>query len=143
MTAITKFGERMFPSIFDELFDNNWVAPRHNTPAINVIENEKGFTVELAAPGMCKDDVKIHIDQDNNLVIAMEKEEKKEEKSEEKGRYLRREFSSQKFQQTIGLPENINKDKIAATVADGILSIDLPRYEKEEIAKATKVIEVK
>lgn len=73
-------------------------------PAINVIENDKDYKVEMAAPGMTKDDFKVNVDENNNLTICMEKkEEKKEEKKDKK--YLRREFSYSKFQQTILLPE--------------------------------------
>ena len=89
------------PSIFNDFFDNDWMVKANATaPAINVLETEKEYKVELAAPGMTKDDFNVRIDEDNNLVISMEKKtENKEEKKD--GRYLRREFSYSKFQQTI------------------------------------------
>ena len=83
--------------------------------SINVIENEKDYKVELAAPGMTKNDFKVSVDESNNLVICMEKkDEKKEEKKD--GKYLRREFSYSRFQQSILLPDNVEKDKISAKV---------------------------
>ena len=106
------------------------------------IENDKDYKVEMAAPGMTKDDFKVNVDENNNLTICMEKkEEKKEEKKDKK--YLRREFSYSKFQQTILLPENVEKDKISAKVEHGILSIEIPKMKEEEKQKTFKAIEVK
>jgi small heat shock protein len=111
-------------------------------PAINVIESEKEYKVEVAAPGMTKEDFNIRIDEDNNLVISMEKKvENKEEKKD--GRYLRREFSYSKFQQTMILPDNVDKEKIAAQVENGVLTIDLPKLSEEEIKKPERTIEIK
>ena len=99
-------------------------------------------TSEQAVPGMTKDDFKVNVDENNNLTICMEKkEEKKEEKKDKK--YLRREFSYSKFQQTILLPENVEKDKISAKVEHGILSIEIPKVKEEEKQKTSKAIEVK
>ena len=71
-------------------------------PAINVIENEKDYRVEVAAPGMTKEDFKVHINEDNELLISMEKKaENKEEDRKHKGTYLRREFSYSQFQQSL------------------------------------------
>ena len=106
------------------------------------LETDKDYKVEMAAPGMTKDDFKVNVDENNNLTICMEKkEEKKEEKKDKK--YLRREFSYSKFQQTILLPENVEKDKISAKVEHGILSIEIPKVKEEEKQKTSKAIEVK
>jgi len=131
------------PSIFNDFFDNEWMEKANATaPAINVFETEKEYKVELAAPGMTKEDFNVHIDEENNLVISMEKKtENKEEKKD--GRYLRREFSYSKFQQTMILPDNVDKDKIAAQVENGVLSINLPKFSAEEKQKNKKSIEVK
>ena len=135
--------QNWLPSIFNDFFDNDWMVKANATaPAINVFETEKEYKVELAAPGMTKEDFNVRIDEDNNLVISMEKKtENKEEKKE--GRYLRREFSYSKFQQTILLPENVEKDKISAKVEHGILSIEIPKVKEEEKQKTSKAIEVK
>ena len=67
-------SQNWFPSIFNDLFNDEWLGQRRqSTPAINVIENEKDYRIELAAPGMNKDDVKVSVDDDNEIVIAYEK----------------------------------------------------------------------
>ena len=102
---------------------------------------------ELAAPGMTKEDFNVHIDEENNLVISMEKktESKEENNKDEKkeGRYLRREFSYTKFQQTMILPDDVDKEKIGAHVENGVLNITLPKFTEAEKEKAKKFIDVK
>lgn len=131
--------------MFDDFFDNDWMKKTNATaPAINVIENDTEYKVEVAAPGMNKEDFNVHVDESGNLVIAMEKKsEKKDEDKEKKGRYLRREFSYTKFQQTLILPEDVVKDTINACMCDGVLCIELPRKAPEPKDKITKVIEIK
>ena len=135
--------QNWLPSIFNDFFDNEWMVKANATaPAINVIESEKEYKVEVAAPGMTKEDFNIRIDEDNNLVISMEKKtENKEEKKD--GRYLRREFSYSKFQQTMILPDNVDKEKISAQVENGVLNIDLPKFSEQEKEKAKRFIDVK
>lgn len=136
------------PSIFNDFFDNDWMVKANATaPAINVFETEKEYKVELAAPGMTKEDFNVHIDEENNLVISMEKktENKEESNKDEKkeGRYLRREFSYSKFQQTMILPDDVDKEKISAQVENGVLNINLPKFTEQEKEKTKKFIDVK
>lgn len=136
-------SQNWLPSIFNDFFGDNWIEKSNVTsPSINVIENEKEFKVEVAAPGMTKEDFNVRLDEDNNLVISMEKKnENKEEKKD--GRYLRREFSYSRFQQTMILPDNVDRENIGAQVEHGVLSISLPKLSEEEVKKAERVIEVK
>ena len=135
-------NQQWLPSIFNDFFDNNLMARANATaPAVNVIENEKDYRVELAVPGMTKDDFKVRLDEDNNLVITMEKKnESKEEKKD--GKYLRREFSYTKFQQTMILPENVDQANISAKVDNGVLSIDVPKIPVEHLKSVEKEIVV-
>ena len=89
---------------------------------------------------MTKDDFNIHLGEENELVISMEK--KTENENKENKKYLRREFSYSKFQQSLYLPDNVDKEKISANVANGVLTIDLPKYSEEEKAKVNRVIEI-
>lgn len=136
-------NQNWLPSIFNDFFDYDWMVKASATaPAINVFETEKEYKLELAAPGMTKDDFNVHIDENDNLVICMEKKsDNKEEKKD--GRYLRREFSYSKFQQTMILPENVDKEKIVATVEHGVLNVTLPKLSEEEVKKPNRQIEIK
>ena len=141
MTPVRR-TQNWVPSIFNDFFDNDWMIRANATaPAINVFETANEYKVELAAPGMTKDDFNVHIDEDNKLVISMEKKEENNEEKKE-GRYLRREFSYSKFQQTMILPEDVDKEKIAARVDNGVLKIELPKINEEKKVKAHKVINV-
>ena len=139
-------SQNWLPYVFNDLFDNDWMIKANSTaPAINVIESEKDYRVEVAAPGMTKDDFNIRIDENDNLVVSMEKKEERELKAKLQGtqRYLRREFSYSKFQQTMVLPENAEKEKIEAKVENGVLNIIIPKMSEEAAKKAEKIIEIK
>lgn len=144
MMPIRKYNnQNWLPSIFNDFFDNDWMVKANATaPAINVIENEKDYKVEVAAPGMTKEDFNIHLGEDNELVITMEKKNETKEENKENKKYLRREFSYSKFQQAFVLPEDVEKDKISANVTDGVLTIELPKRTPEEKAKINRVIEI-
>ena len=137
------YNQNWLPSIFNDFFDDDWMVKANATaPAINVVESDKDYKVEVAVPGMTKNDFNIHLGEDNELVISMEKKSENNEKDKENKKYLRREFSYSKFQQSLYLPDNVDKDKISANVADGVLTIDLPKYSEEEKAKVNRVIEI-
>ena len=137
------YNQNWLPSIFNDFFDTDWMVKANATaPAINVVESDKDYKVEVAVPGMTKNDFNIHLGEDNELVISMEKKSENNEKDKENKKYLRREFSYSKFQQSLYLPDNVDKDKISANVADGVLTIDLPKYSEEEKAKVNRVIEI-
>ena len=127
------------PEVFNDFFDTDFMPKANATaPAINVIESDNEYKVEVAAPGMGKEDFDININQNGDLTIKMEsKREKKEE--DKKAHYLRREFSYSKFEQTLILPEDVDKEKIAARVEDGVLNIDLPKVVKEEVKVARQI----
>ncbi|PDP60884.1 heat-shock protein [Prevotella intermedia] len=127
------------PEVFNDFFYNNNM-PRTNAtaPAINVLENETEYTVELAAPGLRKEDFDISINNDGDLVIKMEK---KNEVKDEKAHYLRREFAYSKYEQTLILPDDVDKDKVGARMSDGVLNITLPKLNKS-VQKVARQIEV-
>ncbi|HJG76458.1 Hsp20/alpha crystallin family protein [Phocaeicola barnesiae] len=144
MIPVRKYNnQNWLPSIFNDFFDNNWMVKTNATaPAINVIESEKDYKVEVAAPGMTKDDFNIHLSEDNELVITMEKKNENQEEDKENKKYLRREFSYTKFQQALILPDDVEKDNISASVSEGVLTIDLPKRQPEEKAKVSRQIEI-
>lgn len=142
MTLVRRNQNNWLPSIFSDLFDNEFMTRANTTtPAINVKETETAYAVEVAAPGMTKKDFSVRIDEDNNLIISLEKKEEHEE-NEKDVLYLRREFSYSKFEQTMILPDNVDKEKIKATMENGVLKIELPKLSEKEIKKAQRTIEI-
>ena len=132
--------QNWLPTFFNDFFDNDWMMKTNATAtAINVVESDNDYKVEVAAPGMKKEDFNIHLGDNNELIITMEQ---KNENKEEHKKYLRREFAYSKFQQSFVLPDNIEKEKISASVNDGILTIELPKQAPEEKAKVNRVIEI-
>ena len=118
------------PEVFNGLFNEGNMQKQNTTaPAINVKESETKYTVEVAAPGMRKEDFEVNLNENGDLHIKMEN---KQQPETEDHVYLRREFSYAKFEQTLILPDDVNKEKISASVADGVLTIKLPKIVKEE-----------
>ena len=135
------FRNNWFPTVFDDFF-NTEVIPttQHTAPAVNVKEDEKAYTMEVAAPGLKKEFCRISINDEGNLNIAIEnKFEHKEE--DKKDHYLRREFSYTNYQQAYALPDDVKKDDISAKVEDGVLTIILPKTKKEEV-KVSRHIDI-
>lgn len=132
---------------FNDFFENKALEKvTGNAPAMNVLENEKEYRLEVAAPGMCKDDFKVHLNKDGNLIIEMEKKEcgcKGKEEDKKECRYLRKEFSYSKFSQTLLLPDNADKEGIEAQVNNGVLKVVIPKLEKVKAEDEKREIEVK
>ncbi len=142
MLPVRRTQDSWLPDIFNDFFDNSWMTRTNYTaPAINVIENEKEYDVELAAPGLDKDDFKVHIDEEGMLHIEMEKKSENKE-GKKHGRYLRREFSYEKFQQTLVLPDDVECDKIEAKVEKGVLNVRLPKKELIQKPASVKQIDI-
>ena len=129
---------------FDDNFFNTPVMAQTTTtaPAFNVKEDNKQYVMEVAVPGLKKDQVNMSIDKDGYLTLSIEnKNEQKDESKKE--HYLRREFSYTSYRQSYALPDNVDADKIEANVADGVLKVVLPKVEKKEEKEDVKHIEVK
>ena len=136
---VTRRNQDFMPTLFNELL--NWNDTTYSTPRMNIMETKDNYKLELCIPGLTKEDVKLNIDAEGNLVVEMVKENKVEEKKEEM-RYLRHEFSVEHFRQTVMLPDDIHKEQISAKVENGILDITIPKVTIEEKKKAVQTIEV-
>lgn len=149
MTLLKRFENSTpsFPSFFDNWLNRdlmdwtnlNFSNTNTTLPAVNVKENENEFELEVAAPGMTKNDFKINLDQDT-LTIASEKTV--DNKKEIDGNYTKREFSYQSFQRSFTLPENlVDGDNILAKYENGILKIHIPKLEaaKPKPARTIKI----
>jgi len=129
---------RLFPSVFDletNLFDLDGGSLL--VPNANIVENEKDFHIELAAPGLDRKDFKVEVDNGVLSISAKKEEEKKEEHKN----YKRREFSYNSFSRSFTLPENCHSDKIDAKYENGLLKVTLPKKEVT-VSKPVKEIKV-
>ncbi len=150
---MTTVRTNWLPSLFSDFFDDDFMGrrPRRvSVPAVNVLEDEKGYKIELAAPGMTKEDLHVSINEDNEIVIAFEKksetcDDKNGEKCEKKNdrTYLRHEFSYNSFRQAFTLPEDVDLEKIDGQMKDGILYIDLPKKDLTKETPVSRQIEIK
>ena len=136
---VTRRNQDFMPTLFNELM--NWNDTTYSTPRMNIMETKDNYKLELCIPGLTKEDVKLSIDAEGNLVVEMVKETKNEKKNEEM-RYLRHKFSVEHFRQTVMLPEDIHKEQISAKVENGILDIVIPKVTVEEKKQAVQTIEI-
>jgi len=129
------FKTRSLPGLFDEFLNGN-LLPNYieegawkSTPAVNIYESDEKFEIEIAAPGLEKEDFKIDLKNDYLLVYS-EKKDKKEEK--EKGKVVRSEFRYSSFQRSFALPKDIDATAINATHKNGVLIIELPKKVEQK-----------
>ena len=137
---LTRRTQDFMPTLFNELMNMSTVS--YSEPKMNVIETKENYTIQYSVPGLKKEDLKISIDHEGNLVVEMCKETEKKNEGKEGVRFLRREFSTEQFRNTLMLPEDIHRDKITAKVEDGVLEIVLPRVTVEEKKALMQTIEV-
>jgi len=127
------------PSLLEDFLNRDWAdSTLANTnyagtlPAVNVRETNEDFVIDVAAPGMKRDEFKVELDN-NVLTISSQREEKHEERDENRN-YTRREFNYQSFQRSFTLPENkVEGEKISARYADGILHITVPKKDEAKV----------
>lgn len=149
MKSLVKSNGTLFPttpSLFDDFFNRdwldsslaNWRGNGASLPAVNVMETNDDFRIEVAAPGMKRGDFKVELDN-NVLTISSERQDSSEQK-DSNGNYSRREFSYQSFQRSFGLPENkVLGDKITARYVDGILHVTVPKSEDAKVKPAKQI----
>lgn len=149
MKSLVRTNGNLFPtipSLFDDFLTRdwldsslaNWRTSGNTLPAVNVKESNEDFKIEVAAPGMKRNDFKVELDN-NVLTISSQLEDKHEEK-DENGNYTRREFSYQSFQRSFSLPENkVQGDKITAKYTDGILHVTVPKTEDAKVKPAKQI----
>lgn len=132
MMPIRRFSDQSwFPDLFNDFFDNDRMIKACTTaPSVNIVEEEKDYKIEVAAPGMTKNDFDVHLDDDNELIVGMEKKTEKNESDSKNRKYLHREFSYSQFKQSFTLPDNVDREHITANVSDGVLTVCLPKKEE-------------
>jgi HSP20 family protein len=128
-----------FSDVFDSIFNDTFFADRMLTkvPAANISETSDHYHIEMAAPGLKKEDFKLKLE---SKVLSISVEKHKEEKHEERN-YAKREYSYSSFIRSFTLPESANENGIQATYNDGILTIDIPKREESKVV--SRQIEIK
>ncbi|MCF8297788.1 MAG: Hsp20/alpha crystallin family protein [Saprospiraceae bacterium] len=142
---LIKRNEELFPGLWNDFFDDNWFGVPNiaragtSVPAVNIKDTEKSYEIEMAAPGMKKENFKVDLDK-NMLSISSEQQSEETDKAKD-GNYTRREFSYHSFKRAFTLPDIAEFEKISASYKDGILHISIPKKE-EALPKPIKVIEI-
>lgn len=126
-------------NLFDSLFNDSFVSDRltSRVPAVNIAENKDAYEIELAAPGLSKEDFRINVENDVLTISA----EKKSEAVDENKRYSKREYSYTSFARSFTLPDSIDHARINANYKEGVLHITIGK--KEEAKAVAHLIEVK
>jgi len=122
------FGKDLLSSFFSDGAD-------YTVPAVNIKENDKSFEIEVAAPGVNKDDFKINLEK-NVLTVSSEKETKIEVDPDN---FMKREFGYNSFSRSFSIPESVNADKIKASHENGVLTIQLPKIEEAKLKNKKEI----
>ena len=136
--ALRNFSSRSFNSILDKFFQDAFEANGNGSdfvPAVDISETDKSFELEVAVPGLRKEDFSISYD-DGLLTISGERKLETENKEIN---YHTRETRYGSFSRSFQLPDNVNDSKISANYQDGILKVSMPKDEKKELRKTIKV----
>jgi HSP20 family protein len=133
LNSLPNFVEEFFNHEMPYSWNRNWATI--STPAVNIVEGKDEFRIEVAAPGLNKEDFKINLENDQ-LSISANKEVKKEENEET---YTRKEFSYSSFSRSFTLPDTVDGEKIKATHQDGVLTIHVPKKEEARPKPAREI----
>ena len=138
-TSVDAFFDDFAPLDLMGWTDRNLASTGSNLPSVNVKETDKKIEIELAAPGLKKQDFKVEVDN-NMLSISSEKEQEKEE-TRKKDNYYRKEFNYQSFHRSFSLPDYADENKISANYKDGILHVEIDKKEgvQQRIAKTISI----
>ncbi len=134
------------PFLLDDFFNNDWLGGTSNasrigfnTPAVNVIESDDNFTVELATPGLTREDFNIELD--NEVLIISSQAKSEEEHKENTGKYTRKEFNYSTFKRSFTLPDTIDFNDVDASYQNGVLLVTLPKKEEAKV-QPKRLIEI-
>tara|TARA_R100001369_G_scaffold81213_1_gene112133 strand:+ start:7863 stop:8297 length:435 start_codon:yes stop_codon:yes gene_type:complete len=136
---LVRRNNNWFPSLLDELFTENRLdTPNYENfsiPAVNIQEKNTNFVVQLAVPGLSKENFNIEVEDDILKISAEVTSENEENTTEDETKFTRKEFNFKSFKRSFTLPENINVENVNASYENGVLEITLPKKEEEKVLK--------
>ncbi|MCK8522083.1 Hsp20/alpha crystallin family protein [Aquimarina sp. D1M17] len=141
--SLIKRTDRL-PFLFDDFLNTDWFGGTNvskigfNTPAVNIKESDNDFTIELAAPGLAKEDFNIELD---NEVLHISSEVKSEKETKEARKYTRKEFGYRSFKRSFNLPDTVNATGIEASYENGVLEVAIPKKEEAKV-QPKRLIEI-
>ena len=141
MNLVRKHNSPFFPALFDEWLSNEWLPsstlPTKQLPAVNIQETDTSFLLELAAPGVKKEDLQVEVEKD---ILSISSQS--DAAAEEDAQYTRKEYGYRSFRRTFTIPESVDSKKIEAQYREGILEVKLPK-KKEMHQDAKKSIRIR
>ncbi|CAI8207691.1 MAG: 18 kDa heat shock protein [Flavobacteriaceae bacterium] len=141
MNLVRKHNSPFFPALFDEWLSNEWLPsstlPTKQLPAVNIQETDTSFLLELAAPGVKKEDLQVEVEKD---ILSISSQS--DAAAEEDAQYTRKEYGYLSFRRTFTIPESVDIKKIEAQYREGILEVKLPK-KKEMLQDAKKSIRIR
>ena len=141
MNLVRKYNSPFFPALFDEWLSNEWLPsstlPTKQLPAVNIQETDTSFLLELAAPGVKKEDLQVEVEKD---ILSISSQS--DAAAEEDAQYTRKEYGYLSFRRTFTIPESVDSKKIEAQYREGILEVKLPK-KKEMLQDAKKSIRIR
>lgn len=142
MTLVRKNTAPFAPSFLEEFLNTDWLGGRtgsfvtpSKSPAVNIIEQDRSFNIEVAAPGYEKADFQLELDNET-LTLKVDKEENNEKEQEH---FTRKEFSVISFERSFKIPKSVDTSKIEATYNDGILVVTLPKKEEAQVQPSRNI----
>ncbi|RFN57732.1 Hsp20/alpha crystallin family protein [Marixanthomonas ophiurae] len=136
---LIKRNDNWLPSLLDELFTENRLdTPNYENfsiPAVNIQEKNTNFVVQLAVPGLSKENLSIEVEDDILKISADVASGNEDNKTEDKIKFTRKEFNYNGFKRSFTLPENVNVENVNASYENGVLEITLPKKEEEKVLK--------
>ena len=141
MNLVRKHNSPFYPALFDEWLSNEWLLPStlptKQMPAVNIQETDTSFLLELAAPGVKKEDLQVEVEKD---ILSISSQS--DTAAEEDAQYTRKEYGYRSFRRTFTIPESVDNKKIEAQYREGILEVKLPK-KKEMLQEAKKSIRIR
>ena len=127
----------------NEFFNEGWPMFRtFNEPAVNILEDNDHYHIDIAAPGRNKEDFQIHLKDSRTMYVTLQQKEERSCKDKDECKVLQREFVLNRFEETIALPDDVDTERISAKMENGVLHVTLPKMDEQQRLKSAKMIAI-